>query len=267
MEQVFSQSWQTAPSTVWLWMFNAKIRVVALFSHCARTRRPNSESWTRIISLHTLRMMDLPPKVYVLIITVMDFQESVQFRMAFTHTGKPKINMLHPVSQRFPLHCLWNSSNVVWCLKYRDVCMYDCESIWTRIVWSSCHLITKVVTLTLLCYCVLHCDCVSPHHKSVHFNLAILFFIVVVFHLITKVFTLTLLCYFVFHSVCVSSHHKSVYFNLDLFVISFSIVVMQLPCLSQSIYHLSVNKVYIYMLSFSLLCGTNSANIQPECHK
>ena len=129
MEQVFSQSWQTAPSTVWLWMFNAKIRVVALFSHCARTRRPNSESWTRIIILHTLRMMDLPPKVYVLIITVMDIQESVQFRMAFTHTGKPKINMLHPVSQRFPLHCLWNSSNVVWCLKYRDVCMYDWEHL------------------------------------------------------------------------------------------------------------------------------------------
>ena len=97
----------------------------------------------------------------------------------------------------------------------------------------------------------------SSHHQSFHINLAlfvILFFIAVVFHLITKVFTLTLLCYFVFHCGCVSSHHKSVHFNLDLFVILFSTVVMQLLCLAQAIYRLSVNKMCTYALLLSPLC-------------
>ena len=96
------------------------------------------------------------------------------------------------------------------------------------------HLITKVFTSTLLCYFVFHCGCM--------------------FHLITKVSTLTLLCYFVFHCGCVSSHHRGVHFNIDLFVILFSIVVMQLPCLSQAIYHLSVNKMHMYPLLLSPLC-------------
>ena len=87
-----------------LWICNAKLEWLHYF-HTALG--PNRESWTRIIILHTLRMMDLPPMIYVLTITVKDVQESVQFRMAFTHSGKPKINMLHPcfseVSSALPL--------------------------------------------------------------------------------------------------------------------------------------------------------------------